>query len=57
MYNVEVVEDELEAAAARAAMDQSGKYVNTITFKIIMLILYIRVCGLNPTKNMGKLSS
>jgi hypothetical protein len=29
MYNVEVVEDELEAAAARAAMDQSGKYVNT----------------------------
>lgn len=24
MYNVEVVEDELEAAAARAAMDQSG---------------------------------
>lgn len=24
MYNVEVVQDELEAAAARAAMDQSG---------------------------------
>lgn len=25
MYNVEVVQDELEAAAARAAMDQSGE--------------------------------
>ena len=24
MYNVEVVQDEIEAAAARAAMDQSG---------------------------------
>ena len=25
MYNVEVVQDEIEAAAARAAMDQSGE--------------------------------
>ena len=28
MYNVEVVEDELEAAAARAAMDQSGLFLH-----------------------------
>lgn len=26
MYNVEVVDDEVEAAAARVAMDQSGEH-------------------------------
>ena len=28
MYNVEVVQDEIEAAAARAAMDQSGERIH-----------------------------
>ena len=30
MYNVEVAEDEIEQAAARAAMDQSGKPLQTL---------------------------
>ena len=34
MYNVEVVQDELEAAAARAAMDQSG--IEFITFGTVL---------------------
>ena len=38
MYNVEVVEDELEAAAARAAMDQSGNNIVTIFSNLITTI-------------------
>ena len=37
MYNVEVVEDELEAAAQRAAMDQSGESLHTYWSNIVQL--------------------